>query len=137
MGIFSKLFNNKKTEVEFGEQENFKDVNASQDPVSENTNSNRLTYTGGLGFSIGLNNKGDKLNVTSLPVGVTTGSAAKDFYVYEWFIIETGEIFYVGKGRGNRYKEFHQRAYEAEKIRKMYETGSRFFYCLECFIKVP
>lgn len=26
------------------------------------------------------------------------------FYVYEWFIVETGEIFYVGKGTGKRYK---------------------------------
>lgn len=25
------------------------------------------------------------------------------FYVYEWFIIETGEVFYVGKGCGKRY----------------------------------
>ncbi len=27
-----------------------------------------------------------------------------NFYVYEWFIKETGEIFYVGKGSKNRYK---------------------------------
>lgn len=26
------------------------------------------------------------------------------FYVYEWFVIETGEIFYVGKGTGRRFK---------------------------------
>lgn len=26
------------------------------------------------------------------------------FYVYEWYIVETGEIIYVGKGTGNRYK---------------------------------
>lgn len=26
------------------------------------------------------------------------------FYVYEWFIVETGEIFYVGKGTGKRYQ---------------------------------
>lgn len=26
------------------------------------------------------------------------------FYVYEWFIKETGEIIYVGKGTGRRYK---------------------------------
>ncbi|MEK3977891.1 GIY-YIG nuclease family protein [Psychrobacillus sp. FSL K6-2836] len=126
MGIFSKLFNSKKIEVELGEQKKFENVNTIQKPVSENTNSNKLPYTGGLGFSIGPNNDGDKINVTSLPVGVSTGNTAKDFYVYEWFIKETGEVFYVGKGRGNRYKELHQRAYEAEKIRKMYETDSRF-----------
>lgn len=26
------------------------------------------------------------------------------YYVYEWFIVETGEVFYVGKGTGRRYK---------------------------------
>lgn len=26
------------------------------------------------------------------------------FYVYEWFIVETGEIIYVGKGHKNRWK---------------------------------
>lgn len=26
------------------------------------------------------------------------------FYVYEWFIVRTGEIIYVGKGIGNRYR---------------------------------
>lgn len=26
------------------------------------------------------------------------------FYVYEWFIKETGEVIYTGKGSGNRYK---------------------------------
>lgn len=31
------------------------------------------------------------------------------YYVYEFYIIETGEIIYVGKGRGNRYKVKHSR----------------------------
>ena len=26
------------------------------------------------------------------------------FYVYEWFNVKTNEIFYVGKGKGNRYQ---------------------------------
>ena len=59
-------------------------------------------------------------------VGVKTGSTFCDFYVYEWYIKETGEVFYVGKGRGNRYKEFHESAYEAEEIRKIYDTDVRF-----------
>lgn len=33
----------------------------------------------------------------------------KDFYVYEWFNIDTNEVFYVGKGRLNRYKNIVQR----------------------------
>ena len=31
------------------------------------------------------------------------------FYVYEWYVIETGEIFYVGKGCRNRYKAKNKR----------------------------
>lgn len=31
------------------------------------------------------------------------------FYVYEWYVIETGEIFYVGKGCKNRYKAKNKR----------------------------
>lgn len=29
----------------------------------------------------------------------------KIYYVYEWYNIDTGEIFYVGKGRGNRCRD--------------------------------
>lgn len=32
-----------------------------------------------------------------------------EFYVYEWFNIDTGEVFYVGKGKKGRYKETSQR----------------------------
>lgn len=28
------------------------------------------------------------------------------YYVYEWYIVETGEVFYLGKGCRNRYKTF-------------------------------
>lgn len=66
------------------------------------------------------------LTVSASPIGNITGSTATDFYVYEWFIKDTGEIFYVGKGRGNRFNTFHEKAYEAEKIRKQYDTSSRF-----------
>lgn len=31
------------------------------------------------------------------------------FYVYEWYNIDTEEIFYVGKGCGNRYKQTRKR----------------------------
>lgn len=31
------------------------------------------------------------------------------FYVYEWFNVKTNEVFYVGKGIGNRYKETEKR----------------------------
>lgn len=31
------------------------------------------------------------------------------YYVYEWYIIDTGEVFYVGKGTGDRCKEHKRR----------------------------
>ncbi|WP_139368369.1 GIY-YIG nuclease family protein [Evansella clarkii] len=78
-------------------------------------------------MSVGISfDENHNVSISSSDVGVSTGSTAKDFYVYAWFIKETGETFYVGKGRKDRYKEFHERAYEAEKIRNMYDTGVRF-----------
>lgn len=77
-------------------------------------------------LSIKLSTDESGISVTSSPVGTITGSKHNDFYVYEWFIKDTGEVFYVGKGRGNRYKEYHDRAYVAEKIKKLFDTESRF-----------
>lgn len=31
------------------------------------------------------------------------------FYVYEWYIVDTNEVFYVGKGKKDRYKNLHSR----------------------------
>lgn len=33
----------------------------------------------------------------------------KYFYVYKWYDIDTNEIFYIGKGCGNRYKDISKR----------------------------
>lgn len=30
------------------------------------------------------------------------------YYVYEYYIKQTGEVFYVGKGRDNRYKDLNR-----------------------------
>lgn len=51
-----------------------------------------------------------------------TGSHHKDFYVYEWVISDTEEIFYVGKGRGNRATEYHHNNLYAEKIRETHDV---------------
>lgn len=34
------------------------------------------------------------------------------YYVYIWFVKETGEVFYVGKGHGDRYKTMKKRSSE-------------------------
>lgn len=33
----------------------------------------------------------------------------KVYYVYIWYIVDTGEVFYVGKGKGKRYKQLSHR----------------------------
>lgn len=46
------------------------------------------------------------------------------FYVYEWFIKETGEIIYVGKGSGRRYKVRKHNQFFNDMI-KRYDCDSR------------
>lgn len=130
MGLFSEFLGNKKSKKQNDIQEVHEDTKEllkgdTKNKLSKNTNNVGLGM--GISFDISTDeNENYVLSVSSLPVGVSTGNTATDFYVYEWFIKDTGEIFYVGKGRGDRYKTFHERAYEAEKIRKMYDTDSRF-----------
>lgn len=35
--------------------------------------------------------------------------STKKYYVYEWYVKDTNEVFYVGKGTGQRYKEHKRR----------------------------
>ena len=128
MGLFDKFFRNKKKDEQEENQNSFEEMRKLIDTTKEDEPKESENKNIGLGISINLtpNYEDRSITISSSPVGVSTGSTANDFYVYEWFIKETGEIFYVGKGRGNRYKEYHVRAYEAEKIREQYETDSRF-----------
>lgn len=56
----------------------------------------------------------------------------RKFYVYEWYIIDTNEVFYVGKGTGKRFRttsgrnKFFQCMYKSHKcdVRKIYENLS-------------
>ena len=43
------------------------------------------------------------------------------FYVYEWYNIDTNEVFYVGKGCKNRYKEIKKRN---KKFLEYYENNN-------------
>lgn len=47
------------------------------------------------------------------------------YYVYEWFIEETNEIFYVGKGTGNRVTSMKNRNNYFKNIRKKYKCNYR------------
>ncbi len=128
MGLFSKLFGNKMLDKQNSNQEDLEDMGELQKRENTSKPSKNANDTG-IGMGITMNISTDEnygLSISSSPVGVSTGSTATDFYVYEWFIKNTGEIFYVGKGRGDRYKAFHERAYEAGKICEMYDTDSRF-----------
>lgn len=46
------------------------------------------------------------------------------FYVYEWYVVETGEVFYVGKGCGSRYKVRKHNRFFNDFI-KRYDCESR------------
>ncbi|HLO11560.1 MAG TPA: hypothetical protein VK190_04825 [Pseudoneobacillus sp.] len=48
------------------------------------------------------------------------------FYVYEWFIVDTLEVFYVGKGKGNRMFCKHRNKYFNNIINK-YSCDVRFY----------
>lgn len=50
---------------------------------------------------------------------------ANPFYVYEWYIVETGEIFYVGKGSGNRVTSLKDRNNYFKNIRAKHECNYR------------
>lgn len=49
----------------------------------------------------------------------------KDFYVYEYFIVDTNEIFYVGKGTGNRKNELHNRNEYFKSVYNKYKCEVR------------
>lgn len=48
-----------------------------------------------------------------------------DFYVYEWYNVDTGEIFYVGKGRKDRYKNTKNRNEYFKNYYNKYKCESR------------
>lgn len=50
------------------------------------------------------------------------------FYVYEWYIVETNEIFYVGKGTGKRKTEIHNRNEYFKNVYNKYKCDVRIIY---------
>ena len=48
-----------------------------------------------------------------------------DYYVYEWFIVETGEVFYVGKGSGKRATSMKDRNDLFKQIRREHKCDYR------------
>lgn len=48
-----------------------------------------------------------------------------DYYVYEWYIVETGEVFYVGKGSGNRVTSMKDRNDLFKQIRREHKCDYR------------
>jgi hypothetical protein len=68
-----------------------------------------------------------KITISGGVVGNLTGSTFRDFYVYEWFIIDTNHIFHVGKGQGNRYLELKGRNKYFLRIAKKYNVASRIY----------
>ena len=54
----------------------------------------------------------------------------KEFYIYKWFIIETGFVFYIGKGKDDRYKSLKKRNQYFLNIVKKYDCDVKIIeYC--------
>lgn len=51
----------------------------------------------------------------------------RKFYVYEWFIKDTGHIFHVGKGTGKRWQDYSGRNRYFTRICNKYEVSSRIY----------
>lgn len=51
------------------------------------------------------------------------------FYVYEWFIVDTLEVFYVGKGTGMRRFEIHNRSKYFKNVYNKYNCAVHLVYC--------
>ncbi|MED4128502.1 GIY-YIG nuclease family protein [Shouchella miscanthi] len=129
MAWLGKLFGNHKTKGQASKQKSLKGLGGLEE-IEDKSNTSKDVKTEdediAEGLSFNISSDADyETSVYSSPVGVSTGSTATDFYVYEWFIKDTGEIFYVGKGRGDRYKTFHGHGHQAEKIRRNYDTECR------------
>lgn len=52
----------------------------------------------------------------------------RKYYVYEWYFTSNGNVFYVGKGTGNRYLTTGRRSSKFLEIVNNYETSCRIIY---------
>ena len=50
------------------------------------------------------------------------------FYVYEWYIVDSNKIFYVGKGTGKRQYNISSRNPDFKQLCKDFKTKSRVVY---------
>ena len=50
-----------------------------------------------------------------------------NFYVYEWFIVDTSHVFHVGKGQGSRYLELKGRNKYFLRVASKYNVASRIY----------
>lgn len=48
----------------------------------------------------------------------------RKYYVYAWYYVDTGDIFYIGKGSGNRYKTVKRENNKFNEIVSQYECSS-------------
>lgn len=48
-----------------------------------------------------------------------------DYYVYEWYDVDTGEVFYVGKGKKDRWKSQKSRNKYFQEYYKFHNCGVR------------
>ncbi|MFB3167470.1 hypothetical protein P5G62_010150 [Neobacillus sp. 179-C4.2 HS] len=52
-------------------------------------------------------------------------SKARVFYVYERFIKDTDQVFYIGKGKGDRFKQLDRRNFYFLKVKEHFDCDVR------------
>ncbi|MFJ1104191.1 hypothetical protein SNE23_09170 [Bacillus sp. RA(2023)] len=67
---------------------------------------------------------GNDIKITTVPdeSGLSTEPV---YYVYEWFIKETNQVFYIGKGKGQRFKQEKNNPYFLS-VKNHYDCDTRF-----------
>ena len=53
---------------------------------------------------------------------------ANKYYVYEWYVVDTGKVFYVGKGTGKRRFDVSTRNPNFQRLHSDFNTASRIVY---------
>ena len=71
------------------------------------------------------------LDFDKIDFSVKKYDETRKYYVYEWYNVETGAVFYVGKGSGGRYKRVTNSSRNIYFLRyyNKHKCDSRILFC--------